>query len=59
MKKITFMLLMFSLVSGPAFVANAGGYQVGDKAHDFKLKNVDGKWVSLSDYSDEIGRAHV
>ena len=55
MKKITFMLLMFTLVSGSAFVANAGGYEVGDKAQDFKLKNVDGKWVSLSDYSDAKG----
>lgn len=28
----------------------AGGYQPGDKASDFKLKNIDGKYVSLSDY---------
>ncbi|QJX48758.1 thioredoxin family protein [Hymenobacter taeanensis] len=27
----------------------AAGYQVGDKATDFKLKNVDGKMVSLAD----------
>lgn len=31
------------------------GYQVGDKASDFKLKDVDGSWVSLSDYDDAKG----
>lgn len=33
----------------------ADGYEVGDKAADFKLKNVDGSWVSLSDYEDANG----
>ena len=33
----------------------AGGYSVGDKASDFKLQNIDGKYVSLSDYSDAKG----
>ncbi len=31
------------------------GYSVGDKATDFKLKNIDGKMVSLSDYKDAKG----
>lgn len=31
------------------------GYAVGDKATDFKLKNIDGKMVSLSDYKDVKG----
>lgn len=31
------------------------GLKVGDKAPDFKLKNVDGKYVSLSDFSDAKG----
>jgi len=31
------------------------GYQVGDEATDFKLKNVDGKMVSLSDYKSAKG----
>lgn len=31
------------------------GYQVGDQISDFKLKNVDGKMVSLSDFSDAKG----
>lgn len=29
---------------------NAQGYNVGDKAEDFKLKNIDGNMVSLFDY---------
>jgi peroxiredoxin len=31
------------------------GYEVGDKAADFKLKNVDGKAISLSDWKDARG----
>jgi len=31
------------------------GYKVGDKAAGFKLKNTDGKMVSLSDYPDAKG----
>lgn len=32
-----------------------GGYKVGDTITDFKLKNVDGKMVSLSDYNKAKG----
>src|ERR1043165_9008286 len=31
------------------------GYNVGDKARDFKLKNIDGKMISLADYKDAKG----
>jgi len=31
------------------------GYEVGDKATDFKLKNVDGKMVSLTDFKEAKG----
>lgn len=44
---ITAVLITGSLV--------AGGYEVGDKADGFKLKNIDGTWVSLDDYKDEKG----
>ncbi len=44
----TFAFLAFSLVLG-------AGYQVGDKAADFKLQNVDGKYVSLADFDDAKG----
>lgn len=38
-----------------SYTASAQGYAVGDMASDFKLKNVDGKMVSLSDYKDAKG----
>ena len=31
------------------------GYEIGDVASDFSLKNVDGKMVSLSDYANANG----
>ena len=31
------------------------GYQIGDVVSDFKLKNVDGKMISLSDYNEAKG----
>ncbi len=31
------------------------GYEIGDEATDFKLKNIDGKMVSLSDYKSAKG----
>jgi peroxiredoxin len=31
------------------------GYNVGDHVSDFKLKNIDGKFVSLNDYSNSRG----
>ncbi|HLT53470.1 MAG TPA: thioredoxin family protein [Flavobacteriaceae bacterium] len=47
------------VVISSAFTVNklngSGGYQVGDIAADFSLKNVDGKMVSLSDYKDAKG----
>jgi peroxiredoxin len=54
MKKINVLALLlvgiFSISS-----ALAGGYEIGDKVKDFKLKNVDETWVSLSDYDDKKG----
>lgn len=51
MKK--FALLIAVLFAGIA--ANAQGYAAGDKAIDFKLKNIDGKQVSLADYKNTKG----
>jgi len=52
MKKIM-IIFMFGilLLSG----LKAGGYHPGDKASDFKLKNVDGKFISLADYENAKG----
>ncbi|SIQ12407.1 AhpC/TSA family protein [Chryseobacterium sp. RU37D] len=35
--------------------AFAKGYEIGDEATDFKLKNIDGKMVSLSDFKTAKG----
>jgi len=51
MKKITIMIAI--LISG--LTLSAQGYKVGDKALNFKLKNIDDKMVSLSDFSNEKG----
>lgn len=47
------LLVVFLLVA--AIPASDNGYQVGDTATDFKLKNVDGKMVSMKDYKDAKG----
>jgi len=52
MKKLITLLAAFLLL---ASFAPEAGYQVGDKAADFKLKNIDGKNVSLADYKDAKG----
>src|SRR6201998_1173599 len=53
-KKITSVLAAAALILSVAFT-NEGGYKVGDKATDFKLKNVDDKMVSMADYKDAKG----
>lgn len=49
LKLTLIMAVIFSLTSF------AQGYQVGDKAMNFKLQNIDDKMVSLSDFEDEKG----
>ncbi len=51
-KKIAALLLIAACVAA-APVKN--GYEVGDKATDFKLKNVDGKMISMADFRDAKG----
>lgn len=53
MKKILIsMLAIVVLVAGSP---EKTGYQVGDVAADFKLKNVDGKMISLADFKEAKG----
>ena len=50
---IGFLIVLFST---PLFNANKiAGYDVGDYATDFSLKNVDGKMVSMADFQDAKG----
>ncbi|HMJ69472.1 MAG TPA: thioredoxin family protein [Cyclobacteriaceae bacterium] len=49
------MVLFLVSVALLAFSPAKNGYDVGDTAADFKLKNVDGKMVSLADYKSAKG----
>ena len=51
MKKVTVLLAAFFLLT--AFKHQ--GYHVGEIADDFKLKNIDGKMVSMADYKNAKG----
>jgi peroxiredoxin len=53
MKKL--IVLMLIAVAGIAFKPVGSGYKVGDIATDFKLKNIDGKMVSLANYKQAKG----
>jgi peroxiredoxin len=52
MKRIILSLITIVMFTS-ALIAD--GYQVGDKARDFKLVNIDGEYVSMSDYKDAKG----
>ncbi len=51
--KILFLLFLFLGFSQTIFAQ--GGYKVGDKIADFKLKNIDGNFKSLEDFKKEKG----
>lgn len=53
MKKLVFILSAFLCIFTGAFAND--GYEIGANVSDFKLKNVDGKMVSLADYPDAKG----
>lgn len=57
MNKFFVALLTVCAVFFSAFTPadTEGGYKVGDTITDFKLKNVDGKMVSLADYTKAKG----
>jgi len=63
MKKIGLILCSIILLTGLVQVkaqkmennSEHKGYKIGDEATDFKLKNVDQKMVSLSDFGDAKG----
>lgn len=51
----TIMTSVFAFLAISAFAWEGSGLKVGDKASDFKLKNVDGKYVSLADFPNAKG----
>lgn len=57
MKTIKILFAFVAIFSLSAFstLNKENGYQIGDIATDFKLQNVDGKMISLSDYKEAKG----
>jgi len=56
-RKITLLTVgLLALAAATMAFRTAGGLKVGDKAPDFKLKNVDGKMYSLEDVKDANGK---
>ena len=51
MKKINLFIALLLLST----IGFAQGLSIGDVAPDFRLKNIDGKYVSMSDYPDAKG----
>ena len=56
-KKLLLLSTVFAAVLFMSFISNDEniGYEVGDVATDFSLKDVSGEMVSLSDYTDAKG----
>ncbi len=50
--KLVAILALFAFVT---VNAQKKGYNIGDAASDFKLKNIDGKMVSMTDYKNAKG----
>ena len=55
MNSVKTILVMALMVMISAATPEIKGYEVGDSATDFRLKNVDGNMVSLADYKDAKG----
>lgn len=56
MKRVRTIVLLAIFALASAFnTSSADGYQIGDKASDFKLMNIDGNMVSLADFKDAKG----
>ncbi len=55
MNKFIKISLFAACVALSFTLPKSGGYQIGDTAEDFNLKNVDGKMVALKDYNNVKG----
>lgn len=55
--KLASIIMVIAATIGSVFYSlkSSSGYQIGDTATDFSLKNIDGKMVSLSDFKGAKG----
>lgn len=49
------ILIAFLFITASALSLSAQGYKVGDNATDFKLRNIDNKFVSMADFPQAKG----
>ena len=55
MKKLIYLTTVLASIGFLTAFAPWDGYDIGDVATDFSLKNIDGEMVSLADYNDAKG----
>ncbi|MBS9523911.1 thioredoxin family protein [Litoribacter alkaliphilus] len=55
MRNMRFLMTMLLALVFTGAMAQKSGYQIGDTARDFELKNVDGETVSMADHEDAKG----
>ena len=55
LKQILMLAVVVLMASAFSSSTDGPGYDIGDVATDFSLKNIDGKMVSLADYKDAKG----
>lgn len=53
--KTVFALIAIATLSAFTITGEGDGYKIGDLATDFNLENIDGKMVSLADFSEAKG----
>ncbi len=53
--KYIFSIFSLLVLSSFLYAQKSAGYQVGDYVEDFSLKNIDGRYVSLSTFPDTKG----
>ena len=53
--KMAATVVLFGLLTAFGVKNVVSGYEIGDMATDFKLKNVDNKMISMADYKDAKG----
>ena len=55
MKKQLIFTVLTAIIAVSFTLTNVHGYQIGDKAEDFSLKNIDGKMMGMKDFANAKG----
>ena len=58
-KRLKFSLTVFLVTVMFAFTVPDSGYKVGDTVKSFRLKNINGKQVSLTDYNYDDAKGFI